>query len=172
MDHGNTGHGRVMLTPPRGPPPDFGSVSFDIDIETKDDGDDTPSDPLRVKGWHEFVHPTIRELTKNLRAKNKVLKLNKGLEMAGMNMDDLPDIKCKDSATPPREGLCYKFILGRCDAGEACDYCHVPAKDLSDDLIAKLAPPLTKVVKQGLEKLEGRRKRKSSTEPNNILFQE
>ena len=108
----------------------------------------------------------------NLRAKNKVLKLNKGLEMAGMNMEDLPVIKCKDSATPPREGLCYKFILGRCNAGEACDYCHVPAKDLSDNLIAKLAPPLTKVVKQGLEKLEGRRKRKSSTEPNNISFQE
>ena len=59
-EHGNTGHGRVMLTPPRGPPPDFGSVSFDLDIETKDNGDDTPSNPLRAKGWHKFVHPSMR----------------------------------------------------------------------------------------------------------------
>ena len=99
-------------------PPDFGSVSFEPDINVKDDSNDTPSDPLRVRGWHDYVHPTMRELTKNLRAKNYPVLMNKGLEQAGIKLKDIPQLKCHDCANPPRKGLCFKFILGNCNGGE------------------------------------------------------
>ena len=136
----NVEHGFGMLTPPRGSPPDFesgafefdGEISFDPDTDVEDDSDDTTSDPLRAKGWHDYVHPTMRELTKNLRAKKKTILMNRGLEKAGMTMKDLPQSKCQDSADLPREGLCFKFILGNCNRKEGCHFCHVPAKYLTD----------------------------------------
>ena len=137
----------------------------------------TLSDPLRKKGWHNFVHPLMRELTKNLRAKKKPINLNRGLKRAGMKLNDLPKFKVKDSAKPPRKGLCYKFLLGNCNGGVNCNFCHVPAEDLTNEVISKVTPQLTKLVKEGLEKLDGQnnssnKKRRVPSGPNKLLFQE
>ena len=179
MDHGvrNTGRGRVMLTPPRGSLPDFESVSFDLDTDMKNDGDDTPSNPLRVKGWHEFVHLTMRELTKSLRAKGKVIPMNKGLKQAGITIKDIPQLKCKDCSDPPRSGLCFKFLLGNCNGGEDCNFCHIPGDQIPDAYLKKVTPHLTNLVKNGLEKLDGKKrfggtKRKERSGPNTVSIQE
>ena len=127
------------------------------------------SDPLRKRGWHRHVHPKLHELTKNMREKNKTLNLNKGLEKAGMTLADLPTIDCEDDAEPPRRGVCYKFLLGNCDAGEDCHFCHVAPKDLSEEMVNTLVPPLRKLVKEGLEKVAGQ-KRKRSKGPAKVTF--
>ena len=102
--------------------------------------------------------------------------MNKGLEKAGMTLADLPKIKCKDNSDPPRKGLCFKFLLGNCNAGKSCEFCHVAPTDLSDEVVCALVPPMTKLVKEGLEKLKaGKRKgkkRKRSTGPTTVTFQE
>ena len=173
----NIERGLGMLTPPRGSPPDFGLVSFDPDSNVEDDSDNTTSDPLRAKGWHDYVHPTMRELTKNLRAKGYPILMNKGLEQAGMNLKDIPKLKCKDSANPPRKGLCLKFVLGNCNGGEGCHFCHVKGEQLPEEYLNKVTPHLTNLVKNGLEKLDvqkwsGSKKRKGASGPNKVSFQE
>ena len=155
----------------------IGSVSFDPDINGKDDSDDTPSDPLRRRGWHKYVHPTMRELTKNLRAKGYPILMNKGLEQAGMKLKDLPQLKCKDCSDPPRSGLCFKFLLGNCNGGEDCNFCHITGEQLPEAYINKVAPHLTNLVKNGLEKLDGRKrsgskKRKGASGQNKVSIQE
>ena len=176
-DQISTGRSLLTLTPPIGSPPDFKSVPVDIDTDRNDDDDDTTSDPLRVKTWHTFVHPTIGELTKNLRAKNKPLRLTKGLKKAGIMLKDLPKLKCKDRADPPREGLCIKFTLGCCEMGEGCNFCHIAGDQLPDSYVKKLTPHLTNLVKNGLEKLDGPKKfsgtkRKRASGPNTVDLQE
>ena len=92
-------------------------------------------------------------------------------------MKDLPKLKCKDRADPPREGLCFKFTLGCCKMGEGCNFCHIPGDQLPDAYVKKVTPHLTNLVKNGLEKLDGQKKfgskkRKGASGPNKISFQE
>ena len=166
-----------LLTPPRGSPPDFASVSFGLDSSGGDDSDDTPGDPFRKRGWHEYQHPTLRELTKNLRAKKLPIPIGRGLEQAGMKMNDIPKLKCKDSANPPRRGFCLRFALGNCNVGEGCNFCHVPGDQIPEEYLNKVTPHLTNLVKNGLEKLDyqkkaGSKKRRGVSGQNKLSFQE
>ena len=149
--------GLGMLLPPAGSPPVFDGV-LDVGSDTDD-----KVDPLRVKGWHDMALPEFKELTKNLRSKKVTLQLSEGLEKAGMKIDDLPKIKCRD--TENRKGFCYKFALGNCSSGKACNFCHFAGSSLSDEVVDALRAPFTKLVREGFEKLEpkkGSRKRKRS----------
>ena len=159
--------GLGALLPPGGTPPTFDSNVMESDEEV---------DPLRKRGWHDKVHPELQELTKKLREKKTPLNLNKGLKAANMTLADLPNIKCQDSSNPPRKGLCYKFLLGNCNAGEECKFCHVAPEDLSEEVMDALVPPMTKLVKEGLEKVKAARrkgkKRKRTAGPATVTFQE
>ena len=88
-----------------------------------------------------------------MRESKATIQLNKGLKKAGMDKDDLPVIKCSDSSDTGKEFLCYKYILGNCPAGERCGFVHVPSSHLKEKTLGKILPPLTKVIKEGLEKL-------------------
>ena len=55
--------GLGMLMPPEGSPPVFNGV-LDVGSNTDDE-----IDPLRVKGWHDGVHPEFRELTKTCKVR-------------------------------------------------------------------------------------------------------
>ena len=119
----------------------------------------------------------MRELTKNLRAKKHPILMNKGLEQAGMSLNDIPKLKCKDSANPPRKGLCLKFVLGNCNGGEGCHFCHVPEDQIPEEYLNKVTPHLTNLVRNGLEKLDyqkkaGSKKRKGVSGQNKLSFQE
>ena len=90
-----------------------------------------------------------------------------------MTIADLPKIDVKDSADPPREGPCWKFILGNCNGGEDCNFVHIPASLLSDEMVEKCLPCLKKVAK-GLEQLalskSTKKKRKRATKPAKNTF--
>ena len=103
--------------------------------------------------------------------------MKKALAQAGMKMKDIPQLKCRDRAIPPREGLCFKFMLGNCDGGEGCNFCHIPGDQIPDDYVKKVSPHLTNLVRNGLEKLGGQKKlggskRKRVAGPNTVLLQE
>ena len=58
-----------------------------------------------------------------------------------------------------------------------CNFCHVPAEDLTNKVISKVTPQLTKLVKEGLENVDdqnnfGNKKRKDASGPNKLSFQE
>ena len=112
-----------------------------------------------------------------MRERGVGINLNKGLEQVNMTLADLPQLEFTDSVNPPRKGPCWKFLLGNCNGGEDCNFCHIPGDQIPDAYLKKVTPHLTNLVKNGLEKLDGPRKfsgtkRKRASGPNTVDLQE
>ena len=70
-------------------------------------------------------------------------------------MQDLPEVKCSDENG--KYGLCYKFLMGRCERGANCSFVHLPPENLEEDVVDEMLPPLEKMV----SKHENSQKKKS-----------
>ena len=90
-----------------------------------------------------------------------------------MTLDDLPQLEVTDDADPPRKGPCWKFLLGNCSGGEECNFVHIHPSLLTEEVVDKCLPALTRVSK-GLEEITTDirpwKKRKRATGQANVNF--
>ena len=77
---------------------------------TKTKEEDESTDPLRVRGWHNYCHEKFQPLCKKLREKDVPIFLNQGLKKAGMKLEELPELEVTDDADPPPEGSLLEIL--------------------------------------------------------------
>ena len=116
-------------------------------------------DPYRTTNWHEYVHHKIKPLSDRLRKKVKTIRFSKLLEDAGLKLHDLPEVKCSDENE--KHGMCYKFLLGKCERGTECSFVHLPPENLKEEIVDEMVPTLEKLVSQVDNGQQDGKKRKS-----------
>ena len=114
--------------------------------------------PYRTTNWHEYVHHKIKPFSDRLRRKLKTIRFSALLEDAGLKLQDLPEVRCSDENG--KYGLCYKFLLGRCEQGTACSFFHLLPENLKEEIAEEMAPTLEKLVSQVESGQHGGKKRK------------
>ena len=147
--------GLGILLPPKDNPLLFESNVMSPSSENKEDTEDNP---YRTTNWHEYVHCKIKPFSDKLRKKVKTIQFSTLLEDAGLKLQDLPEVRCSDENG--KYGLCYKFLLGRCERGTACSFVHLPLENLKEEKAEEMAPILEKLVSKVESGQQGGKKQK------------
>lgn len=104
------------------------------------------------------VHPLIKTALEACIAKNKGVYVGAMLTHCNLTLDDLPKLPDVTGSN----GICYNFVLGRCNMN-GCQHEHVNVRDVTDDfateLLTKLRPAITEFTANGLPPGYRRRRR-------------